>query len=57
MALQRVQAYAGVTAEGDVLIWQPAQPLTDVDLVRVVTVSLAGGLAPAWHEIEILGPG
>jgi hypothetical protein len=55
--LQRVQAYAGVTAEGDVLTWQPAQPLTDVDLVRVVTVSLAGGLAPAWHEIEILGPG
>ena len=51
--LVRVQVFEGVTAEGDVLAWDPAEPLMGVDLVRVVTTAL-GDLWPAWHEIEVL---
>ena len=53
--LQRVHVFEGVTKEGDVLVYEPTQPLVDIDLVRVVTTSLAGGLWPAWHEIELIG--
>jgi hypothetical protein len=53
--LQRVHVFDGVTKEGDVLVYEPAEPLADVDLVRVVTTKLAGGLWPAWHEIELIG--
>ncbi len=55
-APERVKVFDGVTSENDVLTFIPAQPLVDVDLVRVVTTALDGDLAPAWHEIEILSP-
>jgi hypothetical protein len=42
-----------VTQEGDVLTYQPDQPLVGVDLVRVVT-TYALDVWPGWHEIEIL---
>jgi hypothetical protein len=53
-ALTLVQVFEGETAEGDVLTWEPGEPLPGVDLVRVVTTDLAGNLWPAWHEIEVL---
>jgi hypothetical protein len=46
--------FEGVTADGDVLIYRPDAPLTDVELVRVDTTDL-GGLFPAWREIEVWG--
>jgi hypothetical protein len=52
-ALALVHTFDGVTHEGDVLTFRPAEPLVGVDLVRVVTTSLLE-LWPAWHEIEIL---
>jgi len=52
-ALALAHTLDGVTQEGDVLTFQPAEPLVGVDLVRVVTTSLLD-LWPAWHEIEIL---
>ncbi|NOY57224.1 MAG: hypothetical protein GXP34_14755 [Actinobacteria bacterium] len=52
--LERVHVFDGTTAEGDILTYEPPEPLTAVELVRVVTKRLAGGLAPAWHEIELL---
>jgi len=53
--LERVHVFEGVTGEGNVLVFEPAEPIMDVDLVRVVTTELAGGLWPAWHEIELIG--
>jgi hypothetical protein len=44
-----------VTREGDVLVYEPPDPLANVDLVRVVTTELAAGLWPAWHEIRLIG--
>jgi predicted amidohydrolase YtcJ len=49
---ERVMVFDGVTADGDVLVYQPDQPVAGVDLVRVVTTSL-GDLFPAWRAIEI----
>jgi len=51
--LERVHVFEGTTREGEVLTYEPPEPLTDVEIVRVVTTRLAGGLAPAWHEIEL----
>jgi hypothetical protein len=53
--LQRVHVFEGVTREGDVLVYEPPDPLASVDLVRVVTTELAAGLWPAWHEIRLIG--
>jgi hypothetical protein len=53
--LQRIHVFEGVTAEGHVLVYEPPEPLLDVDLVRVVTTKVAGGLWPAWHEVELIG--
>ena len=53
--LQRVHVFEGVTKEGDVLTYEPSEALVDVDLVRVVTTKIAGGLWPAWHEVELIG--
>jgi len=52
-ALALAHTFDGVTHEGDVLTFQPAETLVGVDLVRVVTTTLID-LWPAWHEIEIL---
>ena len=51
--LERVATFEGVTWDGDILTWAPADPVADVDLVRIVTTGL-GDLFPAWREIEIL---
>lgn len=51
--LTRVETFDGFTAEGDRLVHRPTSPITNVDLVRVVSTSV-GDLWPAWHEIEIL---
>jgi hypothetical protein len=51
--LKLVHTFDGVTDEGDVLTFQPEAPLSDVEVVRVVTTSVLD-LWPAWHEIEIL---
>jgi len=53
-SLTLVQVFEGETAEGDVLVWKPEVALEEVDLVRLVTTALAGGLWPAWHEIDVL---
>jgi hypothetical protein len=55
--LTRIHVFSGVTKEQQILTYEPATPLSDIDVVRVVTTKLAGGLWPAWHEIELLGPG
>jgi hypothetical protein len=48
-----VHTFDGVTSEGDVLIFQPEEPLIGIEIVKVVTTSILD-LWPAWHEIEIL---
>ncbi len=53
--LELVKTFDGTTNEGDVLVYQPAQPMGGVTLVRVVTTSL-DNLFPAWHEIELIAP-
>jgi hypothetical protein len=53
---ERVEVFEGITTENEVLSYVPTEPITDVDLVRVVTTELEGGLSPAWHEIEVLSP-
>jgi predicted amidohydrolase YtcJ len=50
-----VHAFEGVTSDGDVLAFEPASPIADAAVVRIVTTELAGGLAPAWREITLLG--
>ena len=45
--------FDGTTAEGDILVYEPEGGIENVDAVRVVSTFLEG-LAPAWHEIEIL---
>lgn len=52
--IELIHVFDGVTGEGDVLTYEPSEPLNEVELVRVVTTRIAGGLAPAWHEIELL---
>jgi hypothetical protein len=52
--LEQVAVFDGVTSDGQVLTYEPADPIEDVDLVRVVTVSL-DDLFPAWREIEVVG--
>jgi predicted amidohydrolase YtcJ len=49
-----MHVFEGVTEDGEVLTYEPAEPLREVDLVRVVTTELEG-LFPAWREIEVLG--
>ena len=51
--LRLVHTFDEVTDEGDVLTFQPEEPLAGVEVVRVVTTSVLD-LWPAWHEIEIL---
>ncbi|OGO57674.1 MAG: hypothetical protein A2V85_02925 [Chloroflexi bacterium RBG_16_72_14] len=53
-APERLHLFDGLTTDGDVLVFAPAAPLSDVTIVRVVTTSL-GDLFPAWREIEVLG--
>jgi hypothetical protein len=48
-----LETFEGVTDDGDVLTYTDADRLTGVDLVRIVTTELAGGLAPAWREIAL----
>ena len=48
-----LETFEGVTDDGDVLTYADADRLLAVDLVRVVTTELAGGLAPAWREIAL----
>ena len=50
-----VQVFEGLTADGDVLRFEPAARLEAVELVRVVTTDV-GDLFPAWKEIEVIGP-
>jgi hypothetical protein len=52
-ALTLVHTFDEVTDEGDVLTFTPEEPITEVEMVRVVTSSILD-LWPAWHEIEIL---
>lgn len=52
--LERVEVFEGTTFTGDVLEHRPDGGIADVALVRVVTTALAGNLAPAWGEIELL---
>jgi hypothetical protein len=52
--VERVAVFDGVTGDGHELTYEPADPIEDVDLVRVVTVSLED-LFPAWREIEVVG--
>ena len=51
--LNLVHTFDGVTADGDVLSFQPETPLKGVIKVKVVTTYLKD-LWPAWTEIEIL---
>lgn len=51
--LTLAQTYDGVTESGDVLVFEPAEPLPGVEVVRVVTTYLID-LWPAWQEIEVL---
>ena len=53
VGLELVHIFDGLTGEGDVLTFQPEEPLIGIDLVRVVTTSVLD-LWPAFHEIEIL---
>jgi len=48
-----VHTFDGVTSEGDLMVFQPEEPLIGIDSVKVVTTSILE-LWPAWHEIEIL---
>lgn len=52
--LTLVHTFDGVTNEGDILTFQPDEPLMGVDIVKVFTTRLSNNLWPAWHEIEIL---
>jgi hypothetical protein len=52
--MEMVTVFDGVTADGDVLVYQPDEPVEGVESIRVVTTSL-GDLFPAWREIEVLG--
>jgi hypothetical protein len=52
--LERVAVFDGVTGDGQELTYEPADPIEDVDLVRVETVSL-DDFFPAWREIEVFG--
>ena len=54
--LRLIQTFDGVTSEGERLVLTPTDPLVNIDLLRVVTTRLDGGLSPAWHEIELLTP-
>jgi hypothetical protein len=54
--LQPVYTFEGVTAEGDVLVYEPNEPIESVVRVMVETTALGGDLAPAWHEISLYSP-
>ena len=51
--LRLVHTIDEVTDEGDVLTFQPDEPLAGVEVVRIVTTSVLD-LWPAWHEVEVL---
>ena len=51
--LTLLHTFDKITNEGDILTFQPDEPLVGVDLVKVVTTKVLD-LWPAWHEIEIL---
>jgi hypothetical protein len=52
--LSLLHTFDGTTKEGDILAFQPDEPLVGVDLVKVITTKIANNLWPAWHEIEIV---
>jgi hypothetical protein len=52
---RRIAVLDSETADGDSLLIEPDRPLDGVRHVRVETTALAGGLAPAWREIALLG--
>jgi hypothetical protein len=52
--LTLIHTFDGTTNEGDILTFQPDEPLIGVNLVKVVTTRLSNNLWPAWHEIEVL---
>ena len=52
--MEMVTVFDGVTADGDVLVYQPDEPVEEVESIRVVTTTL-GDLFPAWRDIEVLG--
>jgi hypothetical protein len=52
--LSLIHTFDGTTKEGDILAFQPDEPLVGVDLVKVITTKIANNLWPAWHEIEIV---
>ncbi len=51
--LTLMHTFDEITNEGDILTFQPDEPLLEVDLVKVITKQVLD-LWPAWHEIEIL---
>jgi hypothetical protein len=51
--LQELQRFDGVTSDGQILVWHPAQPLRDVTSVRVETDASPSFVA--WDEIEVIG--
>ncbi len=53
--LKRVHTFDGKTSEGDVLAWEPAEPILGVTRVKVVT-TYVGDLWPAWHEVVLVSP-
>jgi F5/8 type C domain/Cellulase (glycosyl hydrolase family 5) len=52
--LQRVHIFSGPMADGDLLTWQPPQPLQNVEAVRIQTTSSPSWVA--WREIRVFGP-
>jgi hypothetical protein len=54
LTLTLVHTFDGITNEGEIITFQPDEPLIGVDLVKVITTNLSNNLWPAWHEIEIL---
>ena len=47
-----VHTFTGSTAEQDVLVYSPEEPLQQVDVVRIVTTASPSWVA--WREINIL---
>jgi hypothetical protein len=50
-----VHVFKGITEDSQLLVFQPDAPLTGVRFVQVETTDLAGGLWPAWREVNVLG--
>lgn len=48
-----VHEFAGVTREGDWLVFVPDVPLENVGYIRIVTISSPSWVA--WKEIRVIG--